>query len=234
MALPEEIIMADVDLQAPSSAVKEEGNNPALLEASVLVDPPKEVVARDPNVSKDVQGLSPPSSNELNPKPAVVDEKTSSAPDTQVTTGIADTSVDSLLEISADSDNHDDLALNFDDMDFPLADSIAGENTQSHSHDFDLATFGDNLQDFNMTDLQASHNIGEANNNAENKAVDLFDIVNNTAGAAELMDVDMDFNLRPAEESSFDELFLQTGEVEDVPGGDDMVHDVYDKAFFGL
>jgi hypothetical protein len=232
VALPEEIIMADVDLQAPPSAVKEEGNIPALPDASALQDPPKDVVAKDPNVSKDIQGPSPPSSNEVNPNPTIVGEKTSNAPDTQVTAGVADTSVDSLLEISADSNNHDDLAINFDDVDFPLGDSTAGKNTQSHSKEFDLATFGDNLQDFNMTDLQASHNMEEANNNAENKGDDLFDIVNNTAGAADMMDVD--YNMRPVEESSFDELFLQTGEVEDIAGADDMVHDVYDNAFFGL
>jgi hypothetical protein len=189
-------------------------------------DPMKDAVANDPAISKIAQGPSPPSSNEVNAKANAIDsdKKMPNANSDPNAVDMVDTSVDSLLTISGDNNTHDDLNLNFDDMDFSQF-TNAGENSQSHANDF-LSTFGN--EDFTMPDLHAGGTTENSNTNAENKKEDLLEMATDTAGD-DMMDMGY-FKL--ADESSFDELFAG-GEEENTTEGGNTEHDNYDSAFYG-
>lgn len=129
-----------------------------------------------------------------------------------------DPSVDSLLDISADG-NNDDLNLNFDDMDFSQFTSNMEENSQSQTNDDFLSTFGN--EHFPMPDLQATNTTANSNENTEDKKDDLLEMAANTDGH-DMMDLDY---FKPADESSFDDLFAGGDEVN-------MDNDNYDSAFY--
>lgn len=140
---------------------------------------------------------------------------------------IVEPSVDSLLDISADG-NNDDLNLNFDDMDFSQFTSNAEETSQSQANDDFLSTFGN--EHFTMPSLQDTTSaIGNSTNNTEDKKEDLLDMVANS-GEHDMMDMDY---FKPADESSFDELFTGGDEVNMTDGGN-TENDNYDSAFYNM
>ena len=187
------------------------------------LDAVKDTVAKDLNIPMEAQGPSPPSSNDINTKAEAVDGD-KIAPDAAVDLNAADMldPAADLLTVSADN-HHDDLNLAFDDMDFSLFTSNAGENSQSQQNDF-LATFGN--EDFSMPDMGTATNTENPNATAENKKEDPLELATNTAGE-DMMDMEY---FKP-EESSFEELF---GEESTMAEGSNMEHDGYDSAFFRL
>lgn len=220
-------IPVETGLQIPPPAVEDPAAAKSL-EGLSVPDPLKDVPANGQDVPKEGQTLSPPGSDVANFKSDTGDlaKEASSVSRDLDTAGIADSSVDFLLDISADNNNHDDLNMNFDGMDFGLLGSNGGETSQSQSNDFDLSTFGNNLESFHMPDLHTSNNTETLNDNTENKKDDLFSMVNDTM-EDDVMDLDL---MRPAEESSFDELFSMGGDG-DMSVGDSMDHDGYSKNF---
>jgi hypothetical protein len=228
VSLSQDNIPVESGQQIPRPAV-EDSTAFKSLEVPPAQDPLKDVAANGQDVPKEAEILSPPGSDVANFKSDTGDlgKGTSSVSRDLDTAGIVDSSVDFLLDISADSNNHDDLNLNFDGMDFGLLGSNTGETSQSQSNDFDLSTFGNNIEGFHMPDLHASNNMETPNNNTENKKDDLFAMVNDTM-EDDVMDLDL---MRPAEESSFDELFSMAGDGGDMSAGDSMDHDGYNKNF---
>ena len=222
--VPQEIVMAEADHPTPQPKLEDVTATmpPGSLETQ---EPMKDAVVNNPAITKIAQGPSPPSSNEINSKPNPVDSE-KKAPITNVdpnAVDMGDASVDSLLAISGDNNTHDDLNLNFDDMDFSQFTSNAGENSQSQANDF-LSTFGN--EDFTMPDLHAAGTT-QNSNTTENKKEDLLEMAANTAGD-DMMDMGY-FKL--ADESSFDELFAG-GEDENMAEGGNTEQDNYDSAFF--
>lgn len=195
-------------------------------------DPAKETIDKIPDIPKQVP--SPPSSNDTNVKPESVGfgiSTTTAATNFSpqpVTAGIQD-SIDSLFDSLDSGNNNTTSDLNFDGMDF-LNDSATQDNSKTQNNDFDLSTFGNNPQDFNMTDIQDSN--GNPNNNIATNTTqdDLFATVN-AAGGDDMMD--LDGNNPPADENSFDDLFFM-GDDGGMGGGTEMEHGEFDDAFFGL
>jgi hypothetical protein len=210
VVLFQENVIAESDQPIPQTNLEDAAAH-VRLGALETQDPVQDIVTKDSNIPKEAQGPSPPSSN-IPPSAAI---------DVGIT-GLTDASVDSLLAISADSNNHDDLNLDFDDMDFAQFTSNVGEISQPNANDF-LSTFGN--EDFNMPDLHTANNTENLNSNTESKKDDLLDMAINTAGD-DMMDLDY---FKPAEESSFDELF--GGDEENMTGGGSMEHGTYDTSF---
>lgn len=223
VGLFQENVIAESDQPIPQTNLEDAAAH-VPIGALETQDPLQDIVTKDLNIPKEAQGPSPPSSNQVNVKDETVvsDQIPPSATIDAGITGLTDASVDSLLAISADSNNHDDLNLNFDDMDFAQFTSNVGENSQSNANDF-LSTFGN--EDFNMPDLHTANNTENSNSNTESKKDDLLDMAINTAGD-DMMDMDY---FKPAEESSFDELF--GGDEENMTGGGSMDHSTYDTSF---
>ncbi|PQE18097.1 hypothetical protein CJF31_00007981 [Rutstroemia sp. NJR-2017a BVV2] len=195
--LPEE------ELSAP---IKEETvqENPAATtpevetakQIQVKQDSPKEPAPQGEE-GKGSDLLSPPSLDE-NKSQAIglgIDTTmlTSTDDTAPTTTGGQDSSIDSLFDMPDSANNDDAAALNFDNMDFSMPDSGTNtQNQQTQNIEFDLSTFGNNSQDFNMSDLQPSNEItsttntnNPSNDALTNKQGDLStdDFLNMTAGS---------------------------------------------------
>jgi hypothetical protein len=216
----------------PQPTVKEEDVASPPAPVPPTLDPPKETITKVSDDSKEAHGPSPSSAKEVNADSNAVDLgiNTSIATDPSApgTAGIE--SIDSLFDMPDDGNNNDDSALNFDGMDFSIHDSNTEGNSHAQNNDFDLSTFGNNPQDFNMTDPHTSNNTGNLTNPSENKQDDMFGMINNNAGD-DMMDLDL--NMQSAEESAFDSMFL-IGDDGGTSGGGDMDHGAFDNAFFGL
>jgi len=216
----------------PQPFIKEENPAPDVAEApSTTQDPPKETIAKIPDLPKAVQAPSTPSSNDTKIKPDSIglDISTTTAAtlatSPQSIADLQDSSIDSLFDMPDDSSNNAALDLNIGDaMDY-LNDSTDHDNSQAQNLEFDISSFGNNPQDFNMADIQSSNGAQNTNNSTGNAQDDLYSLVN-AAGGDEMIDVDI--NIRPAEESSFEELYF-TGEDGGLSGGAE-----FDDAFFGL
>ncbi|TVY35405.1 hypothetical protein LSUB1_G005805 [Lachnellula subtilissima] len=200
-------------------------------------DPSKDTIITAPEPAKEIQVPSPPaSSNETtttgkpiglgintNPVPT-----TTSAPGTAGTAGPEDSAIDSLFDIPDDANGD----LNFDNMDFSYNSNTNPDQSQTQNNEFDLSTFGNDSQDFTMSNIPPSNdaNTGtNTNNTSQNKPVeDLFAGMDTTAGG-DNMDLDLDFGTLGAGESVFDDLFATDGDA-----GGDMQHGEFDSVFFGL
>lgn len=201
-------------------------------------DTPKDAIIKAPEPAKGLQVPSPPaSSNETstsskpiglgintNPVPT-----TTSAPGTAGTTGPEDSALDSLFDIPDDANGD----LHFENMDFSYNSNTNPDQSQTQNNEFDLSTFGNDSQDFTMSNIPPSNdaNTGtNTNNTSQNKPVeDLFASIDTTTGG-DNMDLDLDFGTLGAEESVFDDMLYTT----DGDGGGDMQHGEFDNAFFGV
>ena len=198
-------------------------------------DPPKESIPTASEPAKGVQIPSPPaSSNETSTtaKPIGLGINTNPEPTTTSTPGTAgppDSSLDSLFGIPDDANGD----LNFDNMDFSYNTNTNQDQSQAQNNEFDLSTFGNDSQDFTMSNIPPSNdaNTGiNTNNTSQNKpAEDIFASLD-TTGGGDNMDLDLDFGTLGAEESVFDDMLFAT----DGDGGGDMQHGEFDSAFFGL
>jgi len=198
----------------------------------IAQDVPKELMSEG-TPAKRTQGLSPPSSNEIKQEPGSLSLKTGTGVSNDlsptVTSGLPGSAIDSLFGTTESLDNTADSDLNFDTMEF-LDSSNVHDGSQTQNTEFDLSTFGNNTSDFNMTDLQVSNEPGSTNNNAATNQDDLFGM--STADGGDLMDLDT--SMRPAEESSFDDLYFM-GEDDGIGGGsNEMEHGTFDEDFFNL
>lgn len=190
-------------------------------------DTAKDTAAKDQHVPKETQGPSPPSSIEINLKtePIDADKKADNATVDPSVADMVDASVDSLLAVSGENNNHDDLNLTFDDMDFSQYTSNAGEISQPEATDF-LSTFGN--EDFSMPEINTTSTAEISNANLENKKEDFLEMAAKTA-SEDMMNLDY---FKPADESSFDEMFA--GDEDGNIAEGDMQHDNYDSAFFAF
>ena len=217
--------------QPPQTAFKQEKVAP---EAPMIAqDAPKEIIPQE-TTTEGAQGPSPPSSIQTKQEPAGLSIKTETATSNDispvVTNDIPDSAIDSLFDTSENLDNAADVDLNFDTMDF-LVDSNTHDNSQTQNTEFDLSTFGNNTSEFNMTELQVSNEPGNTKDTTMTNNDDLFGLA--TDGGGDLMDLDN--TMRPAEESSFDDLFFM-GEDDGIGGGgsNEMEHGAFDENFFNL
>lgn len=216
----------------PQPFIKEE--KPDVSEAAPTPkDPAKETITKIPDLPKDTQNPSPPSSNDTNIKPesSNLGINTTAAP-TDVSPPLATAelqdSIDSLFD-GLDSGNNTTSDLNFDGINF-LNDSTTQDTSQAQNNEFDLSNFGNSPQDFNMTDIQDS--TGNLNNNNSTNDIedDLFGMVNNEGGD-DMMD--LDGNNPPADENSFNDLYFM-GDDGGMGGETEMEHGEFDDVFFGL
>lgn len=231
--VPVESANAEESQPTPQAYIKEEKPD-ATEEPSAIQDPQKEEIAKIPDPPKEGQVPSPPSSNDAKGKPDSdgLDVNTTAPAATATpptgTSGLEDPTIDSLFDLHDSNDNNNNPDLTFDGMDF-LNDASMQDTSQTQNTDFELSTFGNNLQDFNMTDAQGSNLTQNTNTGAENPEDDLFGMIN-AAGGDELMDLDAS-NIRPAEETAFDDMFF--GDDGGLSGNQEMT-DEFDDAFFGI
>lgn len=225
VVFPHEDIMAEGDLLVPPPKL-EDSTNLVQWEELASLDAPKDIDSKEPSIQKKTEDISIPSSNDANTKPGAVDlnKNVPSAADDLLTSNDA---LDSLLDISADNNNNDDLNLNFDDMDFSQF-ATNEESSQTQQNDDFLSTFGNDVPDFSLPDLHTTSNTQNLNSNTENKKDDLFELANTTAG-----DDFMDIDFLPPEESSFDDLFAHAGEDNGSTSGN-MGHTTLDADFFNM
>lgn len=172
------------------------------------------------------RGPPAPSPSDVNTKVDVADADKVPGTNAELskTDQTVEPSVDSLLVITADS-NNDDLNLTFDDMDFSQFTSNMEDNSQSQTNEDFLSTFGN--EHFTMPGLQDTSAAGNSTNNAEDKKEDLLEMAANSGGH-DMMDLDY---FKPADESSFEELFTGGDEVNVTDGGN-TENDNYDSAFY--
>lgn len=190
--------------------------------------------------------LSPPKKNGNKPQPIGLGIKTTPSASTDApattTAGGHDSSIDALFDNPNSAAHDESTALNFDNMDFTMPDTTTNTqsqgNGQTQNTEFDLSTFGNNPQDFNMNDLQASNetpfnnaNSTTTNNKERDMMDELFNMTATTAGNGTNdnnknsnknnnnnnnntndnndMDLDLDLNnMVGAEESVFDDMFF--------------------------
>ncbi|TAQ90627.1 hypothetical protein B7494_g1038 [Chlorociboria aeruginascens] len=215
----------------------------------VAQDPPKEIIKQVSNEAKPSETLTPPSTTRgKNGKSAPVGlgintTDTSNDPAAPTTAGAPDSGIDSLFDTteSANNDN-DESGVNFDDMDFslPVSNTNAQNQdlSQAQSNEFDLSTFGNNPQDFNMPDLQSSNDTNSGTNAKKqaDSTEELFGMGNNTTGGD---GINLDLNnmgMVGAEESLFDDIFFEGDNDAGTGGGGigEMEHGQFDNAYFGL
>lgn len=243
----EPVRAASVEVGSPSQNGKEESTHstpqpivkeekPHISEAApVSGELAKEDLAEIPEQTNDVQGPSPPNSDNLNIKPEPNDRRTDSSivPPNASPPPATDENHDSLIDTLFNSlDSGTDTAtsdINFDDISF-LNNSATQGNSHNDDNEFDLSTFGNNLQDLHMTDIQGA-NESRNNNNATDNSQDALFGAANTTGGDDMMDLD-GHNL-PAEENSFDDLYY-IGDIGGVGEGPEMEHGEFDDAFFGI
>ena len=232
MDLPAENGNGEITQSIPEPFIKEE--KPDVPDAATTPqDPAKETIVKNADTPK--QGPSPPSSDEKSVKPEPSNLTMNTPP---ATTNVSPAPVSAAIQSSIDS-LFDDIesgndkttsGLNFDSMGF-LNDAATQDNPQTQNNDFDLSTFGNNTQDFNMSDIPTSNGNQTNDNTTTNDAQDdLFAMVN-AEGGGEMMD--LDGNNAPADESSFEDLFFM-GDDTGMGGGTEMEHGEFDDAFFGL
>jgi hypothetical protein len=195
-------------------------------------DPPKETIIK-PEPAKPLQAPSPPaSSNETSKdaKPIGLGINTNAEPSTSApaTADAHDSAIDSLFDIPDDTNGE----LNFDNMDFSYNSNTNQDTSQTQNNEFDLSTFGNDSQDFTMSNMTATNDTNTANNTtntSQNKPVeDLFSGLD-TTGTGDNMELDnLDFGTLGAEESIFDDMLFGAGD------GGEMVHGDFDNAFFEL
>jgi hypothetical protein len=207
-------------------------------------DPSKTPTATAMEGSKSQQGPTPPSSTleaGSSSKPiglGINTEGMSGTTSAPGTAGVANSSIDSLFDIPDDDENNNNSGgsdINFVGMDFSFPDAntnTQGEQSQTQHNDFDLTTFGDTSQDFNMSDLQAVDGTiaNNANSNNTNKQLDEVFNAGNNAGGAENMDLDIDLEM--VGESMFDNIFYT--DEGNMGGSGEMLHGEFDDTFFGL
>jgi len=184
-------------------------------------DPAKDSISKLNEDSKIQQGPTPPSSmaETGSSKPIGLGINTEGTTTTSApgTGDVQNSAIDSLFDIP-DNENGGDSDLNFE-MDFSVPDSNTQNPSQTQNHDFDLSSFGNNTQDFNMAELTSN----DANNG--NKQEDIFGNI----GGNDSMDLDMDLNLDGAEDSMFNDMYY--ADDGGLSGG--MEHE-YDDEFFGI
>jgi hypothetical protein len=195
--------LAEEEVSVPIKEETAQGNPAATTpevetakQTQVKQDSPREPAFQGEE-GKGLDLLSPPSSAENKSQAIGLGIDTTMLASTDgtapTTTGGQDSSIDSLFDMPDSATNDDATALNFDNMDFSMPDS--GTNTQNQptqNIEFDLSTFGNNSQDFNMNDLQPSNEItstantnNPSNDTLNNKQGDLStdDFLNMTAGS---------------------------------------------------
>lgn len=218
------------DIQAPSEvAIKQEDEKPSSPEKQAptepaqttpFIDSTQDSAATTLDTAKgNNQGPTPPSSISSKPIGLGINTEGTTAEAGPGTAEQQNSSVDSLF-----GDNNGEDMMNFDGMDF-LQDSstIAQSNGQSQTQndDFDMSNFGNPSQDFTMTDLHTSTQASNANNSSANKQEnDLFST--NTQSADNM---DLDFDLPVGEEGAFNDMFLDTNDLD---------HDLDASFFDGL
>lgn len=231
----QENAMMENNESTPQPTIKEEKNIPQVPDPEPAedrkpietTDASKETIPKVPDSSKDLQGPSPPSSNDnkSNPVGLGIDTTAATEDPAPATAGLPESSIDSLFDIP-DSGNNDGSDMIFDGMEF-----LDSSNTQGQN-DFDLSTFG-NSQDFNMPDLHTANDGANTNNNSDNKQDDIFGL-GNTSGGGDMMDLDLDLGTAGGVDSVFDDMYFDTGDDGNAGGGGEMEHGEYDSVFFGL
>ncbi|KAI9649292.1 hypothetical protein NHQ30_001864 [Ciborinia camelliae] len=242
------------DLSAASTQESTRGTTPLETipkeeEKPVKNDPLKETVHKEETKGPRV---SPPPNTKDNKSQAIglgINTTLPASTDVPATTtaGGQDSSIDSLFDIPDNAANDDSAALNFDNMDFTMPDSTTNtqtqDNNQTQNTEFDLSTFGNNPQDFNMNDLKPANEASSNNANittTNNKEGDMMDDLLNMTTTANSgtngnnnnnMDLDLDLdNMVGAEESVFDDMFFG----DDGNVGGEMEHGQFDNEFFGI
>lgn len=223
---------------SPPAHIKEEKMDTTEEASTTIQDTTKDPIPKPEHTPKGEQVPSPPSSDDTKAKPDSDSHDTnaiSSAPITTpptATSGLEDPSIDSLFDIqdnnntNTSNENNNNNDLTFDSMDF------LNDTTQTQASDFDLSTFGDNATDFTIPDTQAQSGGGQnvnTNPSAENPDDDLFGMIN-AAGGHDMMDLDTS-NIRPAEETAFDDMFFGD---DGGMGGNQGMTDEFDDAFFTI
>jgi hypothetical protein len=239
---------AENTLPSPQKTTKEEdtqpidhGEPPSHESKLPIQDPPKDTT-KIPEASTAQQGPSPPpSSNETASNTQLVGLgintqgiATIPGPDTAE---LHDSAIDSLFEDN--ENNTGDSAMSFDQIDFSMPEPNANTQTQDLSQgqhaDFDLSTFQTTSQDFNMPDLHTSNDANNNTNNNGNKQRDDRFEIGHATGGDDPMDLDPnDFGMARGEESTFEDLFFGSDDVDGLSGGAQMEHGEFDNAFFGL
>ncbi|CAD6444133.1 38532dd9-3cb6-4ad9-a9b1-a67990361160 [Sclerotinia trifoliorum] len=220
-------------------------------------DPSKEIVCEEER--KEAMVLSPPSTNDNKSQAVHLGRNTTlsasvGAP-APATVGRQDSSIDSLFDIPENAAKEDSAPVNFDNMGFTMLDATTNtqslDNNQTQNTELDLSTFGSNPQDFNINDLQPSHETSSNNaktsttNGKGNMVDDLLDMTggsrannnsNNINNNNNGMDLDLDLDdMVGAEESVFDDLFFGGDDDANVGGElSEMEHGQFDNAFFGI
>lgn len=211
----------------------------------VKQEPKKEPIIKPEEAPRKPQVLSPPPSSNENtqtPKPVGLGINTDAkpAPDEPTTSEPQNSGVDSLFDIPDNGDGNGDL--DFDDMDFSFgADTGTAEQsqTQTQNNEFDLSTFGNTSQDLSMNNSSAA-TAGRSGNNAnaaENKQSDELLAIGDLGDLGDLgnndsMDLDLNLDMFGAEDSVFDDMFVDGGDMSG--GGSGGGENTYDNAFFGL
>lgn len=209
-------------------------------------EPKKEPIIKPEESVRKAQVLSPPPSSNENtqtPKPVGLGINTDAkpAPDEPTTSEPQHSGVDSLFDIPDDGDGNGDL--NFDDMDFSFGAADTGtaeqSQTQTQSNEFDLSTFGNASQgpSVNNSNTATAGPSGNNANSAENKDSDELLAIGDLGDLADLgggdsMDIDLNLDMFGAEDSAFDDMFVDGGGLSG--GGSGGGENTYDNAYFGL
>ncbi|KAL3423205.1 hypothetical protein PVAG01_04952 [Phlyctema vagabunda] len=239
---------------APEPIIKEEFVKPKSPEPTPAAPSPKvqakEAIPTDIKIS---QIPSPPTSSVTdNSKPILppglgIDTSADSQAPAPSTGGIPDSSIDSLFDDLVEGTTNGDTDINFGDMDFSMPDPNTstqnGTQSQAQAQEFDLSTFGENMNDVNLdfdmdtaaTDNASGDKQPQKQSDKSNDLDDLFGMDTNT-GAGDSMDLDMSMDIGGGGGGDdFDDLFF--GMEDENMGGDngsgELGHGDLDS-FFGL
>ncbi|CAG8977941.1 hypothetical protein HYALB_00001821 [Hymenoscyphus albidus] len=207
--------------------------------------PTKETTKSPEQIPKKLQALSPPpSSNEntQNSKPVGLGINTDAkpAPDEPRTSEPQNSGVDSLFDDIPEAGNGN-VDLNFDDMDFSYgANTQTTDQPQTQNSEFDLSTFGNTSQNLSTNNSNSATAGQSGNNNAnsgENKQSDEILAIGDLGdlgdiGGGDSMDLDLNLDMFGAEDSVFDDMFVDGVGLSG--GGAGAGENTYDDAFFGL
>jgi hypothetical protein len=224
---------ADTQLEPNPTIKQERSKSPEKAQSAQqpAPDPPKETIIK-PEPAKPLQAPSPPaSSNETSKeaKPIGLGINTDAEPSTSApaTADAHDSAIDSLFDIPDDTDGD----LNFDNMDYSYNSNANQDTSQTQNNDFDLSTFGNDSQDFTMSNLtttQDTNTVNNTTNTSQNKPVEDLLSGLETTGTGDNMELDtLDFGTLGAEESVFDDMLFGASD------GGEMAHGDFD-IFFGL
>ena len=201
----------------------------AIPTATMIANTPIEMSRTDsqqnPTLIKTSQATSQPIGLGITTDLPISDSQTQ---DSLPVTAEGTSAVDSLFDTL---ETAGDDPFNFGDMDFSMDANTNGDPSQAANADFDLSTFGNDTQDFNMLDIPVTTSTN-ANNVAVSKVdEDIFADLGATGDAS--MDLDLG-DMDMGEGNTFDDLFT-AGDGDDLnTGTGEMEHGEFDQSFFGM